>query len=442
MSWGSGSSVHMLLAALRERYAELETADREVQRLRGVHQQCRADVDARLRHAQAELLAALVPNLDPRALQRAAWLTGYAALTHPSVHGNMKAESERLRARIAEIEADPRFANRELLRAPRVGTLVQRLAELEHYRDPLALELADADHPRLERLLDVGYGTPSYDVPFWRTAYYADWKAGDEILERFPQKKTFAEVRASVVAARDAVATYDARIREVCAEIQEGESLEAEHKTQTTALETLPERTVMGVRAALGRHLGDIDMGVLGDRFAQAPDVDVLAKRVFGLASKLAYLDSTTQHYLDRDASEIATARSKLSRELMKYSRPKMHYAVISADVMAKRSRPFGPRFSKNFQRYQKTYTRVYGFEDYRSARLSPDFLWWDLMTDGRVDGDFIPEVRGFRERHPDYHYTRPRYEEEDDAAAAAAAASWDSGDGDDMGGDALVDAS
>jgi hypothetical protein len=27
--------------------------------------------------------------------------------------------------------------------------------------------------------------------------------------------------------------------------------------------------------------------------------------------------------------------------------------------------------------------------------------LWWDFMTGGRVDGDFIPEVQAWREQHP-----------------------------------------
>ncbi|MCC6559039.1 MAG: hypothetical protein IT372_39450 [Polyangiaceae bacterium] len=445
--WGQGAGRSWdLVGATRERIAEIDAARAEIQRLRQAHLRSRAEVEARWRHAHGELLQALVPSLDPQALQRAAWLTGYAPLAHPSVLANMEAERQRLAARIAEIEADPRFAHRELYRAPRVGTLVQKLAELEHYRAPLAAVLQSADHPRLERLLAASYGTPEYAEPFWRTAYYADWKAGDEILERFPEKKTFADLRAEIVQMRDSVAVYDARIAEVRAEIAAGERLEAEHRGQREALATLPQRYLAWAREALGRHLADIDLGALGQRLAQAPDVQVLATRAAGLASKLVYLDRMAQHHLDAPEAALAQARLKLDRDVMKWSRPKMHGAMVDGDRLARRRQPLLPRYQKGFQRFQKTYTRVYVFDDYGAGRLASDFLWWDLMTDGRVDGDFIPEVRSFRERHPGYRYAGPRdaadHADDDDAAAAAAAAGWDAGGAGGAGGFAGVDAS
>jgi hypothetical protein len=45
-------------------------------------------------------------------------------------------------------------------------------------------------------------------------------------------------------------------------------------------------------------------------------------------------------------------------------------------------------------------------------------------MTDGRLDGDFIPEVATFRQSHPDYRYQRDA--SDDDALAAAATAEAD----------------
>jgi hypothetical protein len=436
--WGGGGGRSSdLIGATRERIAEVEAARAEIRRLREVHERSRADVEARWRHAHGELLQALVPSLDPEALRRAAWLTGYAPLAQPSVLANMEAERQRIAARIAEIEADPRFANRELLRAPRVGTLTQRLAELENYSAPLAAVLQTAEHPRLEHLLEVGYGTPEYKVAFWRTAYYVDWKAGDEILERFPEKKAFADVRAEVLQMRDSIAVYNARIAEVQAEIAAGERIEAEHRGQSEALATLPDRYLTWAREALGRHLADIDLGALGDRLAQAPDVDVLARRVAGLASKLVYLDRMAQHNLDGPEAELNQAWTKLSRDVAKWSRPKMYSAIVAPDVLERRRRPLGARYQKGFQRFQKTYSRVYMFDDYGAGRLASDFLWWDLMTDGRIDGDFIPEVQSFRHRYPGYQYTGPRDDADDaeDVAAAAAAASWDADDTGSAGG-------
>ncbi len=55
----------------------------------------------------------------------------------------------------------------------------------------------------------------------------------------------------------------------------------------------------------------------------------------------------------------------------------------------------------------------------------------------GRVDGDFIPEVRSFHESRPGYRYTRSRELDEGDLAAAGAAAA-----GSRPAGGGLLDAS
>ena len=100
------------------------------------------------------------------------------------VKAQLAERSQQISARTAEISELPIFQNRLLLRAPRTGTLVREITELEEFREPLAQVLQKAGHPRLQRLLDVEYGLPSYSVPFWRLSYFADWKAGDEIVER------------------------------------------------------------------------------------------------------------------------------------------------------------------------------------------------------------------------------------------------------------------
>jgi len=58
-------------------------------------------------------------------------------------------------------------------------------------------------------------------------------------------------------------------------------------------------------------------------------------------------------------------------------------------------------------------------------------------MTDGRIDGNFIPEVREFHSSHPGWE--RPTYlSDRDESAAAAAVVHSDA-----LGhGDSLVDAS
>src|SRR6185503_3884485 len=287
------------VAVTKQRRAELAAALGEIRKNRAIHQQSRAEVEASYRTALSELVQTLVPSLDPQTLAWAAWATGFAPLGQPSFLAAMEDERQKLTAHVAALEAEPRYRDRELLRAPRVGTLTRQIEELEQYRAPLAEVVERCAHPRLEHLIEVGYGTPEYAVGFWRTAYYADWKAGDEILARFPERKTFAEVLRGYLEARDACVVYDAKIAELEAEVAEGERLESEHDKAKQALETISSRYVGHAREALGRHLSEIDLGAIGPRLAAAPQVEILAKRVAGLVAKAVYLDRLAHQHLD-----------------------------------------------------------------------------------------------------------------------------------------------
>ncbi len=421
-----------LVQHARARREEIASILQSITQQRAVHTMSRTQLWARYQLALRELVETLVPSLDPQALAWAAWATGYAPLGQKDALVRMEQERRDLGARIAEIEADQRFANRELLRAPRVGTLVQQRDEHLHYRAPLAEIVERCEHPRLERLLQIGYGLPDYGVRFWHTAFYADWQAGDEILERFPDKKTFAEVRAAYLEARDALVVHDANIREIGAQIAAGEALEAEYKESQQALGTLEARWLGHARESLTRHLSDVDVGALGERFAQAPHVEVLAKRVAGLSQQIVYLDRLAQKNLDEPEAELRRALQKVDRTISKYSRPKHQSSYVEGAAVARLSQSYAERYQRSSQRFQKQYNRVYVFEDYDRGRLATDFLWWDLMTDGRIDGNFMPEVRTFHERHPDYHYERWQdADDHDDAVAAAAALGQDSSFGD-----------
>ncbi len=415
------SSSDFVQAAAHQR-GELQNAIAKNEQLRGRHQQRRHEVVQRYQHALHELLASLLPNMSLEARTRAADLTGYLPLVQYDHAAMMAAERAQLEAKIAAIESDPRFVHREFLRAPRIGKLTREVDELLEYRGPLAQVLAACQHPRMEHLVASGYGTPDYAVPFWRMSYYHDWEAADQVMASWPDK-TFAQVGAEYVKARDTVHTYDARIRELRAEIAQGEALEIDHRRSKEALASLEHRHLARARQFLGRHLVDCGFRVLGPRLGAEPGIETMAKRVSGLGHKLTYLDQLTQAHLDKADQELRAMLARTERDIMKYQRPKYYAAQIPAQVFQQRFRPRGPRYQKVWHRYEHAYDTVYGFDRYDTARLAGDFLWWDLMTDGRIDGDFLPEVYEHRRRNPSYRYVRPRDDDDDFHHASAATA-------------------
>ena len=195
----------------------------------------------------------------------------HAALLASDPMAAMREEGARLEADIARMEADPRYANRIALRAPGVGTLARELQELEEYRASIQANLRLADPARLERLLAVGYGTDEYKVGWWRLGYYSDWKAGDEILEKFPGRKDFGELRTEILDMREDLAEYDRRIGELGAEIAAGEKLEKERDAAAERLGNLPAIHLSDWQARLARHVVE-NPGVTAERLEGEPD--------------------------------------------------------------------------------------------------------------------------------------------------------------------------
>jgi len=408
------------VANAKRQQEELLAMSQEAERVAQRHAAQRAEQGKRWSEARRELLQALIPALTPEAILRAAELSGYGPLRQPEpILQALERERSSIERRLAAIADDERFTNRELLRDPRVGTLTRRVAELEEYAAEFREVVARCQHPRLERLIETGYGTPSYSVSWWRASYYGDWKAGDEILARFPDKKDFAGVLAEYQQAREVLTVYDADLVEARRQIAEGEALEREHTELSEKLTTLAHRHLLDLRDRTGRFLEDTGLAKVAARLAADPELELLAVRFDGLSRQKEYLAGIARQQ-EAQVAALSQDLEKARRTLSKWVRPKAAFKPITGETLAKLREPRAERHRKRLQRTWHSHTTVFGFADYQRGRLAPDFLWWDLFTDGRIDGDFVPEVHSFREQHPDYRYDRHHA---DTAAAAAVAA-------------------
>ncbi|MBM4357444.1 MAG: hypothetical protein FJ096_04965 [Deltaproteobacteria bacterium] len=382
------------------------------EQLLGQYAKRREAVAASAAMAMNELVCAMLPTFDAASMQRAVNWTGYVTLLHARPLVAMENERAKLRERLAAIEGEHRFVHREHLRDPRGGKLVLELAELTQSRLAFADTLDNCKHPRLAQLLESGYGTEAYATPFWRLSYYSDWEAGDAIVERFPGLASFSEVREAYLRARDAAASLDAAAAGIRAEIAAGEALEREHSATAEALASLEQRTLADWRARLAKHIQECGPA-LGPRLAAEPTLGMLASRALGLAAKLGYLDRTAESQLYRAKNELLAARARAEREIRKFSSPKRLYSEIDREAAAKRFRPRDERYRKIWDRYQQTSDALFVFDRYDRCSWTAEFLWWDAMTDGRLDGDFIPEVAEHRRRFPHTARQQPRWDDD-----------------------------
>ncbi|MBK7580630.1 MAG: hypothetical protein IPI67_10540 [Myxococcales bacterium] len=429
--------VNQFFQAAQQQRAALQHELGVAQHYASVHHQRRAELGQAYAQATQDLGATLLQTLTPEWLDYAIRTTGFSALASENPLAMMDNERKQRSQRVAQIEADPRFAQRELLRHPNTGSLPRGVREMEENLGPLLEVLAACNHVRLQRLIESGYGTTAYSTGFWRMSYYEDWKAGDELLARFPGKTFFSQVRDEYLRAIQSVGPLQAEAARLRAEITAGEALEREHAECTQALGSLETRWLAHVRQRISGYMLESPPELLAPRLSAVPEAELAYKRALGVTAKARYLDQIFARDVEAFQRDAQTAIGKLDRDMTKLSRPKKAGTTFPAEAFQRRFRDRGPAYQKRWRRFEKTYGSVYGFSGYHQASLIDTFLWWDLMTNGRVDGDFIPEVRQFRQRNPDYRYVPQRRDDEDDLLAAAAAASA----GDD-GGDLSLDAS
>jgi hypothetical protein len=354
--------------------------------------------------AAVDLGKALLPRLDPRAIATAASVTGLLGLPAEDLPGKLEARRHWLVSRLQEISRNPNFRDRELLRHPRTGSLVRALNEAEDYRN-VANEIVVLceSHPRFERLMSTGYGTPLESGSFWRYSYWQDRSAASEITAKCRGKTEFKEVREAYESAKDTVAVYDADIARLRGQIAAGEALSREHAALCDEHRTLDARALEFTQGRLVRHLLEVDGAVASQRLrATRSSFLPLFLRASGIAAKIEYLDGIAKTNIDTLQRELAEQRVKLDAV---ETRTRRKWAPMPRDKFEKFKVDRRPRFEKRWQRFGKVYTTVSAYDRWNRARYYDDFLWWDLMTRGRYDGSYIHSVAAFHQHHPGYEF-------------------------------------
>jgi len=396
-----------------------ETAVTEIEELRKLKAENTAALNEAVRAREEEALrlaVALLPELSPPALERAALLTGCPILSRPDLVAQREEDRHARTAELAEAEADPRFSNAESI----VARLGQKRAEQLAESEPARQLSAKAQHPRLNRLMESGYDTPSYRTAFWQLEFYDDWKAGDEVLERFPGLDAFAQLRPKILDAWKAIEESDRAISETDALLADVEAVRQRSDELRGYLEHLDERHLERAHELLVRYLLDGDMAAIDRCISAAPDLAEAFKVLRGTAAKALYLERINTQ-LDAELTQLGELKSKADRDTYKWQRPKRSRDTLADTDYDRRYIAPRDKIRRRRERYARMAGTVRGFNDYGRVNLAGTVLWWDVFTDGSFDGDFISEVSEFRHDHPDYEGPQHHLDAEEAAAAAEA---------------------
>ncbi len=400
--------VEQFLILARQRVAELRRALVALPSEFARHRMCATQLRQLREQTLDELAQVNVPTLAPATLATVERYTGYGRFRDLDLNAYLARERDRLMQRVAEISADPRFIRRQELLDPTAGELTLRLKQA---RDELALiESGLQCYEQEPDFLDLyrrGYRTPAYRQSWLSRQYYLDWKRGDEITEKFGCK-SFSEVRAA----------YDhlLRGREVCrktlesleGEIEDVRRLIAELNEAQRRLNDLPRFVLEDFRRMVREHLVLADRKQLfgwagGDRVRES-----LIKRLDGVEKQLEYTQAMVDRCLKAEQHDLTEAITKLERKVAKFSRPKYAGTLLDPHQVQTWLRDPRERLVAQRARFWRDYAVVAEYNQYDRYDFASDLLWWDVMTDGRLDGSFIPEVEQYRQQHPGYVYQRP----------------------------------
>jgi len=372
----------------------------------------------RMREEEALRLAmALLPELSLPALERAARLTGCPAFGRADLLTRLEEDRQARTAELSEIEADPRFTNAASILARLGEKRAEQLAESA----PARRLSAKVQHPRLNRLIESGYDTPAYNTAFWQLEFYDDWKAGDEVLERFPDIEAFAQLRPRILDAWKTIEESDRAIDETNSRVADVEAVRQRRDELRRYLEHLDERHLELAHELLVQYLLEGDMASI-DRhlFSAAPDLAEAFKSLRGTAAKALYLERINTQ-LDAELADLGELKNKADRDTYKWQRPKRYNETLTDTDYDRRYVVPRDKIRRRRERYARMTDTIRGYTDYSRVNLAGTVLWWDVFTDGSFDGDFIPEVSAFHQDHPDYQWPRHHLDAEEAAAATEA---------------------
>jgi hypothetical protein len=379
----------------------LERALKDVEESQRQHQAQTETLQQARDKALDELVNLSLPALTREAFATLPALTGYRQFETNDPFERMERRRQELSARVVAIESDERYLRREQLLDAAAGELTVRHNELEKQVKLLDETLAQYEgQTSFLSLIERGYDTDQYKERWWNLNYYLDWRDGDLITERFEQQ-SFRDIAFSYQQLKAGREEFYRDLLTIKKEIADVEGLVTERTKCLGGLETLETDTLAACRQQLREHLEYIDRNDLAAWSAADPNRTGLLKRIHGIEKKIEYLDEMARRYLEPNTNQLKASHAKLSRKIEKYSRPKNAYAMIPVEEANSMLRDPSAKLEARRRRYREDYQQVVAFERYDAFDYARDMLWWDLMTDGRIDGDFIPEVHTWREQHP-----------------------------------------
>lgn len=379
------------------------------------------------RAAAADLARLYLPTLDAESLAAAPSRAGFRGFDQRRPIDAMEKERRQLTARLAVMEADERFTQREALVGP-YGSLTRAVAEARDLLDPWERECARFEE-QLDflELVDVGYDTPAFTERWWSPSYWRHWAAGDRICEALGLSDfgddvlpAWEKVRAPREQWRGEVSRIGGQIDSVHGHVKLRD--ETAWRLENLAMIYLEE-----CQNLLATHLEGADAALLAQWAGDDRALILALKKLAGLGAKLDMLRQMQTDWLAGSRTALAEAAQRHQLKATKLARPKkaaLEVVVpegVEAKLQASRLRREKARASVR---------RIVRYDRYERYDLGQPSELWYLEINGCQPGLFAPRYRAWYDRNPNVGLQYdPEYEQERAEALRHMAPGPDRGD-------------
>lgn len=413
---------------LYERWStEAESAVADADALNAELTQACAAVTGERDAAAAELALLYLPALDAESIAAAQTRSGFRGFEQRRPLDAMEKERRQLTGRIAEMEADERYAQREALVGPS-GSLTRSMAEAREMLDPWERECARfEDQVGFLELVELRYDTPEFAERWWSPSYWRHWAAGDRICEALGMADfgddvlpAWEKVRAPREQWRGEVARIGGRIASVHGHVK----LRDETAWRLDNLASIYHNECLEF---LGTHLGGADAALLAQWCGDDRAVLLALKKLAGLGAKLEMLRQMQTDWLANTRTALAEAAQRHKLKAAKLARPKKAMLDVIVPVGVEE------KLQASAQRRQKaraSVRRIVRYDRYDRYDLGQPSELWYLEITGARPGVFAPRYRGWYDRNPNVGVQfDPDYEQDRAAALHHVAEAPDRGD-------------
>ncbi|MES2765079.1 MAG: hypothetical protein V4642_04380 [Bacteroidota bacterium] len=311
---------------------------------------------------------------------------------------------------IQAIEQNDAYQKREALGNRSTGVLQTQIDEIKPLYDKAKKEYDEImSYPAFPGLWERRYGTADYPhqgiLRFVNPQYLSDWKESDIIVAGLGAN-SFVDVMSKFSEVKDLVDNLGSSLKDYQMQLDAIAKLEENYTDYTERLRNIDTTYLSKVKQFLLNFLLDSSKEKIAQSIGQNTSMSEEIVKLDGLTHQIDYLQSLNEK-ITNDRNVIVEKATKIIDEANRYQADPYRFRnkQFTDEQFQKRFNRDEERYDKMQERYGRAGDTIYGFNDYNRGSLVGDFLWWDIMTDGRLDGNFIPEVYEYRHSHPDYNY-------------------------------------